>query len=60
MLLCTDGLTRHVADEEIAEQLAGDRSAEEICSNLLALTLERGATDNVTIVAGRLRSRQPV
>jgi protein phosphatase len=60
MLLCTDGLTRHVADEEIAEQLAGERSAEEICRNLLALTLERGASDNVTIVAGRLRSRQPV
>jgi len=59
MLLCTDGLTKHVSDEEIAEQLAGDRSAEEICRNLLALTLERGATDNVTVVVGRLRNRQP-
>lgn len=59
MLLCTDGLTRHVTDGEIAEQLAGDRSSEDICRSLLALTLERGATDNVTVVAGRLRSRQP-
>ena len=59
MLLCTDGLTKHVSDDEIAEQLAGDRTAEEICRNLLTLTLERGATDNVTVVAGRLRSRQP-
>ena len=59
MLLCTDGLTRHVSDDEIAGQLAGDRGAEEICRNLLTLTLERGASDNVTIVAGRLRSRQP-
>jgi protein phosphatase len=60
MLLCTDGLTKHVSDQEIAQQLSGERSSEQICRSLLALALERGGTDNVTIVAGRLRSRQPV
>jgi protein phosphatase len=59
MLLCTDGLTKHVADEEIAQQLANVKSSEQICRNLVDLTLSRGASDNVTVVAGRLRERSP-
>jgi len=59
MLLCTDGLTKHVADQEIAEQLATVKSSEQICRNLLDLTLSRGASDNVTVLAGRLRERSP-
>jgi serine/threonine protein phosphatase PrpC len=59
MLLCTDGLTKHVADEEIANQLANVKSSEQICRNLLDLTLSRGASDNVTMIAGRLRERAP-
>ncbi len=57
MLLCTDGLTKHVSDDEIREVLANVRSAEGICRALVDLTLQRGATDNVTVVAGRLRER---
>jgi serine/threonine protein phosphatase PrpC len=57
ILLCTDGLTKHVTDEEIAEQLATVKSSETICRNLLDLTLARGASDNVTVVVGRLRER---
>jgi protein phosphatase len=57
MLLCTDGLTKHVSDEEIAEHLRQLKSAEEICRNLVDLTLQRGASDNVTVIAGRLRER---
>lgn len=57
MLLCTDGLTKHVSDDEIREVLATVRSAEGICRALVDLTLQRGATDNVTVVAGRLRER---
>ena len=57
MLLCTDGLTKHVADEEIREVLATVKSAEAICRVLIDTTLSRGATDNVTVVAGRLRDR---
>jgi protein phosphatase len=57
MLLCTDGLVKHVSDDEIREQLATVKSAERICRNLLALALERGGSDNVTIVVGRLHDR---
>ncbi len=57
MLLCTDGLTKHVTDAEIAEQLATVKSAEMICRNLIERTLARGASDNVTVVACRLHQR---
>jgi serine/threonine protein phosphatase PrpC len=57
MLLCTDGLTKHVTDDEIAEQLREVKSAEQICRNLVELTLARGGSDNVTVLVGRLRER---
>lgn len=55
MLLCTDGLTKHVSDEEIRAQLQRPASAEESCHALIDLALSRGGTDNVTVVIGRLR-----
>jgi protein phosphatase len=54
-LLCTDGLTRHVADAELAEHLAGISSAERACRDLLQLALSRGGHDNISIVVGRAR-----
>ncbi|HEY7027295.1 MAG TPA: protein phosphatase 2C domain-containing protein [Gemmatimonadales bacterium] len=55
MLLCTDGLTKHVTEAEIQQYLAEVHSAELICRKLVDLALERGGTDNVTVVAGRLK-----
>lgn len=55
VLLCSDGLTRHVTDEELGVALASIRSAEQVCQDLLRLALERGGTDNVTIIVGRAR-----
>jgi serine/threonine protein phosphatase PrpC len=48
-LLCSDGLTGVVRDAEIAERLGG-QDPEGACATLLALTLARGAPDNVSIV----------
>jgi serine/threonine protein phosphatase PrpC len=59
MLLCTDGLTRHASDQEIEAELRQIQSAEQSCRRLVKLALERGGTDNVTVVIGRLRSRRP-
>jgi len=52
-LLCTDGLTKHVSDEKIAERLRGMKSAQQVCEALLEDALEAGGTDNITIVVGR-------
>jgi len=48
-LLCSDGLTKHTLDFEFEEML-GNGSAEEICKELIDLTLARGAGDNVTAI----------
>lgn len=53
VLLCTDGLTKHVSDAEIAQHLAKMESSEQACRGLLQLALDRGGSDNVTIVVGR-------
>ena len=55
--VCTDGLTKHVADAEIAEHLASMVSAEQVCQALLQLALDRGGTDNITLVVGRALKR---
>jgi serine/threonine protein phosphatase PrpC len=48
-ILCSDGLTNHVADDEIARYVAGYEPGK-ACEFLVALTLQRGATDNVTLI----------
>lgn len=48
-LLCSDGLIGHVSDREIAERLSRD-PPRQACDALIALTLQRGATDNVSVV----------
>jgi serine/threonine protein phosphatase PrpC len=52
-LLCSDGLTKHVTDAEIEQHFAKMTSSEQVCRDLLNLALERGGTDNITIVVGR-------
>ena len=59
LLLCSDGLTKHVTDAEIAERAGAMRSSEQLCRSLLALALERGGTDNVTILSGRALAAEP-
>jgi protein phosphatase len=56
-MLCSDGLTKHVSDDEIRDYLSRDMSSEEMCGALVNLALERGGTDNVTVVSGRVRKR---
>ncbi len=57
ILVCTDGLTKHVTDAEIAERLRTMQSSEQVAHQLLQLALERGGTDNVTLVVGRALPR---
>ncbi|MEP6590409.1 MAG: protein phosphatase 2C domain-containing protein [Gemmatimonadota bacterium] len=52
-LLCTDGLTKHVSDERIAECLAGMTSARQVCEQLLQEALDGGGSDNISIIVGR-------
>lgn len=49
-LLCSDGITRHVEDQELHEQLFQIDDPREICERLKKLCYERGAEDNLTAV----------
>jgi protein phosphatase len=53
LLFCTDGLTKHVTDAEIAERMARMTGSKQLANELLELALERGGSDNLTIVVGR-------
>ena len=53
LLLCTDGLTKHVSDDEIGAALGQQGSAEETGRKLMSDALERGGSDNITVVVMR-------
>jgi protein phosphatase len=53
VLLATDGLTKHVSAPEIKAQVEAMTSSEQLCRSLLQLVLDRGATDNVTLISAR-------
>ncbi len=53
-LLCSDGLTAHAKDDDILDAVSG-RTPRAACETLLELVLERGATDNVTVVIVQVR-----
>jgi protein phosphatase len=52
-LLCSDGLTKHVSDERIAERLRTMTSSQQACEALLQDALDGGGTDNISVVVVR-------
>ena len=50
LLLCSDGLTDMLGDEQIAGLLNGPEELEAVCQRLIQAALERGGKDNVTAV----------
>ncbi len=55
ILICSDGLTKHVSDDDISRLMARMENAEQVCRALVDLALERGGSDNITVVVGRAR-----
>jgi protein phosphatase len=53
ILMCSDGLTKHVSDSEIAESIKNMKSSESCAKELLKMALDRGGSDNITIIAAR-------
>lgn len=52
-VLCSDGLTGHLRDAEIAELVGGREVAREAVDDLIALANDRGGEDNITVVVVR-------
>jgi protein phosphatase len=51
IVLCSDGLTNFVEDEEILTHIKQSSTLQEAAEKLVALANERGGGDNITIVA---------
>lgn len=52
-LLCSDGLTSYVTDEELGEALSKE-GTESVCHELIALANGRGGRDNITVIVVRV------
>jgi protein phosphatase len=55
LILCTDGVNRHLDDAQIATICDVSTTSEELCRNMLGAVKEAGAQDNATVVAARFR-----
>lgn len=55
LLLCSDGLTKHVTDDEIADHLRTMESSAQAGRALVNLALERGGSDNITVIVRRAK-----
>ncbi|GAA4460572.1 PP2C family protein-serine/threonine phosphatase [Novipirellula rosea] len=60
LVLCTDGLTKHLCRKRIAELIGSDRSLENACNQAIQEANDAGGSDNLTIVACRFRKSRPI
>lgn len=58
-ILCSDGLTEHLSDDDIARHATG-HAAQEACDAMVRETLARGARDNVTVILMRCLPPPPI
>jgi len=54
ILLCSDGLSNMVSDREMFRTFQTEKAPDKICHSLMKLALDRGARDNVTVVAVKI------
>ena len=50
VLLCSDGLTNHLADQELLFEVIHGVNKQDCCQRLIGIAKDRGAPDNVTAV----------
>ena len=55
LLLCTDGLTGPLRDQDLIETLQHDLPAQETCQRLVSAANSAGGPDNITVVVARFR-----
>jgi protein phosphatase len=58
ILLCSDGLTKHISDERIREKLMAMKTARQVTEDLMQEALDAGGRDNVTVLVGRTLPRR--
>ncbi len=60
LVLCSDGLTAHLSDEDIRATVLSSVDLTVACHRLVALAKERGGVDNITVVLGGVDGPLPM
>lgn len=50
LLLCTDGLSGLVTDEELLKEVSSAVEPQDACDRLVSMAMERGGYDNITVI----------
>ncbi len=50
LLLCSDGLTEMIEDEEILATINSSDNPQQACANLVAMANQKGGRDNITVI----------
>ncbi|MBX3472760.1 MAG: serine/threonine-protein phosphatase [Planctomycetes bacterium] len=54
LMLCTDGLTKHLDEKRLAQVLKGKTEARGKAEQLVAEAREKGGTDNITVIVAQV------
>jgi protein phosphatase len=54
LVLCSDGLVQHVADDELAQFVLTSGGADAICQRLIDTANQRGGRDNIGVVVAQV------
>jgi PPM family protein phosphatase len=60
LVLCSDGLTTHVSDDDIREVVLSSADLTVACNRLVNLAKERGGLDNITVMLGGVDGPLPL
>lgn len=55
LLLCTDGLYKHVRRERLTALLGREQSSDDVCQAMIDEANQNGGSDNITVVVARFR-----
>jgi len=58
LLLCTDGLSNMIGDEDILQIIMSAQKPESVCGLLINAANEKGGKDNITAVIGYIRKKK--
>lgn len=56
LMLCTDGLVRHLSDERISDVLSEDTTSEAMVRTMVQEALDAGGRDNISVIIARARA----
>lgn len=59
LVLCSDGLSELVSDDEILLEVQSGHRPDMVCDELINLANQRGGGDNITVIVAHLRGKNP-